>query len=370
MKKVAIVDTVGIKAGMDHYDLSLLHSLSELSVPTYLFSNFQRKHGDIFVFCTFNAEIKNKLLKLLNFFKGHLQSYYYCKVKKIGVVILHLFSASFLNLLWILLARTFKLKVFIIAHDIVGFGKKDSKVIKKFIYDRIADKIIVHNQFSLDEISKIVNQRSLKKIKIIKQGNYLALINNEVTKNSARKMLNLDTYGKYVLFFGQIKKVKGLDLLLNAMPHVDNKIKLIIAGKPWQDDFREYQKIIDCHGLRSRIIKKVRFIEDSEREMLFKAADALILPYRIIYQSSVLLMAMSYGLPVVISDLKPNCEVIKDQKNGILFRNGNQFSLAKKINGLFQDDGLIKKIRTNAIETVKNQYSWDKIAKEYQEILE
>ena len=360
--KIAIIDHVGKKAGMDYYDLSLLHSLSKLSAKTYLFSNFNKKLGDINIYKTFNLKKRNTILEAFFFLKGYIQSIYYCKLKKVNLLIMHLFSGSYESLLRIILVKILCFKVIVINHDISGFSSDDSVFFRKIIFNILADKIVVHNPFSLKKMSKILNQRTLKKIHVIKHGNYLLFTQNTVGRDDALKKLNLDFNYQYILFFGQIKKQKNLGLLLKTIPFVKKNVKLIIAGRLWKDNFSDYQKIIDDLNIQKRIIKYIRYIEDGERDLFFNVCDALIIPYKVIYQSGVLLMGMSYGLPVIASDLEPNREVIKDNQNGILFKNGDKFSLAKTVNDLLQDKDLMEGIGINAIETVKNEYSWDKIA--------
>lgn len=367
--RIAIVDNVGKKAGMDYYDLSLLYSLSKFSVKTYLFSNFQNKLGNINVFQTFNMGRKNNFFKVLNFIKGYMKSFFHCKLKKVDVLILHLFSSSFENLFKVILAKIFLFKVLLITHDISSLCEDDSNFNRKVIFNILADKIIVHNQFSFSEISRIVSQSTIKKIHIIKHGNYILFTQNEVTRDYALEKLKLNPDNRYILFFGQIKKVKGLDVLLKAMSFVDENIKLIIAGRPWEDDFLHYQKIIDDLGIQRRIVKYIRYIDNEERDLFFRSSDAIIIPYSVIYSSAVLLMGMGFGLPVIATDLQPIREIIRGNENGILFEKGDAFSLAKKINNLLQDENLMIKIRVNAINTIKNEYSWDKIAEEYMEIL-
>lgn len=368
MKKIAIVDNVGNKAGMDYYDLSLLKSLSKLSVKTYLFSNFQKNNTDIIIKNVFNTKIKNNVIKALNYFKGYLTSYIKCKFKKIDAVILHIFSASYLSLLWVVLAKIFRLKIIVIAHDISSFSNDDYCFIKKIIYSWLSESIVVHNQFSFDEISKVVSKKSLRKIYIIKQGNYLDFINN-ISKPDALRNLNLDYNYRYILFFGQIKKAKGLDILLKSMPFINKDIKLIIAGRPWKDNFLHYQSIIDKLRIQERIVKYVRYISNEERDLLFSVSDAFIMPYKKIYQSAVQLMGMSYGLPVIASDLKQHREIIEQKTNGMLFKSEDHLSLAKAINYLLDDRKLISKIRQNSIKTARDEYSWDKIAEKYVEML-
>ena len=172
---------------------------------------------------------------------------------------------------------------------------------------------------------------------------------------------------KYLLFFGQIKDSKGLEILLYALPKVRNNVKLIIAGNPWKTNIKKYDKIIEKLKLSEQIIRLYRFISDSERDILFNACECNILPYKKIYQSGVLLMSLSYGLPVIASNLEANREIITNNENGLLFNSYNSEHLAEKINFLLPNNNLQNKISTNAILTAQ-KYSWDKIANSYKNL--
>jgi len=100
--------------------------------------------------------------------------------------------------------------------------------------------------------------------------------------------------------------------------------------------------------------------------MLFALASIIILPYKRSYQSGVLLMAMSNGLPVLVSDIDPMKEIIEHMKNGLIFKSENELDLAKKIDLFFGD--LCENynlLSSNAFDTIKDHYSWEKIGKEY-----
>ena len=85
---------------------------------------------------------------------------------------------------------------------------------------------------------------------------------------------------------------------------------------------------------------------------------------RKIYQSGVMLLAMSYGLPVIASDLPANKLIIEDKK-GILFKEGNSLDLASKINEIINDELKRKTISENAKEYVKLNNDWEKIGSQY-----
>jgi len=368
---ISIIDHVGSKAGMNYYSSSLAKGFISKESLCSVYSNFIGINSDKIDYKVYyeGHSKSNTFIKLYKFIKATIKASYSAKKEKSNLVILHLFSADIVTLTLVLIPKLFGLKTAVIAHDIASFVDNDSERIQKLIYNTLSDHIIVHNQFSYNELLKCIDLNDPKKVSIIKHGGYLDHISKKTDKESLRKELGLDIDGKYILFFGQIKDVKGLDILLEAMGNISSNIKLIIAGKPWKADFTTYDKLIEKYSLEDRVVKMIRFIEDDEREKLFFAADVNVLPYRVIYQSGVLLMAMSHSLPVIASDLHANKEIINDGLNGLLFENGDEVSLAKVIQIYFNKKENQNKLAINASKTIKNEYSWDTIAQEYLNLL-
>jgi glycosyltransferase involved in cell wall biosynthesis len=166
------------------------------------------------------------------------------------------------------------------------------------------------------------------------------------------------------LFFGQIKKVKGLDLLLKALPEVVNKhpkVLVVIAGKVWKDDYSAYRKIIEESGLQDYCIERIHYISNEEVPLYFASADLVVLPYRKIYQSGVLLMAMSYAKPVLAADLDGMREIIRDNETGFLFRQGNARALSERIQQVLQNPAEMDRIALKGYEHVRSNFSWEGI---------
>lgn len=371
MYKITIIDHVGAKAGMDYYSSSLAKGFVNKKCLCTVYSNFVGIDSNNIEYKSyFDGHLKsNPLIKLSNFIKAMFKSCYGAKKEKSDLVILHLFAANLITLIMIIIPKIFGLRTAIIAHDIESFVNNDNNIYQHLIYNLLSNHIIVHNKYSYKILTNNIKIKNINKIKIIKHGGYLDHIKKQYSKEEYRRQLNLDINGKYILFFGQIKDVKGLDILLKALKNVPKDIKLIIAGKPWKSDFTKYEDLIHKYQLKDRIIKKIKFIEDDEREKLFFASDVNILPYRVIYQSGVLLMAMSHGLPVIASDLESNKEILIDGSNGFLFKTENVEELSQKIINYFNKNSIILEIQNNALNTIKNEYNWDDIANEYIKIL-
>ncbi len=76
-------------------------------------------------------------------------------------------------------------------------------------------------------------------------------------------------------------------------------------------------------------------------------------------------MAMSYGLPVIASDLPAHREIISNERNGLLFYSENSLKLSEQINRFFGDHNLRDELSRNAIETIEREYDWNDIADSY-----
>lgn len=141
-----------------------------------------------------------------------------------------------------------------------------------------------------------------------------------ISKAGARKYLGLPENKKIILFFGFIRKYKGLDLLLQAM--ADERIKqeeisLLIAGEFYEDK-KPYLEIIDNLGIKESLIPKTDFIPDSEVKYYLCAADAVIQPYRNATQSGVTPLAYYFEKPMIVSNVGGLPSLVPDEKTGLV----------------------------------------------------
>lgn len=369
-KRIVLIDPVGGKAGMDFYDVSLLKCLADQGYETFLFSNFKTSEKDIKSFTTFNNIGVNKVVAIFNNFVYFIKALFYCRKQQINWLLLHFFSGGVFDLVTIGMARLLGLKIILIIHDVESLDSLVFPFTRKIILTRFNHSKIVHNQYSYDELAKLINQKYMGNVHIIPHGHYLSLPGNNIHEKPSLPEFTPESGVRYLLFFGQLKKAKGLDILIAALAKSKSDYQLIIAGNERDDSFLSYKNQIETSGLTGRIVPIIRYITNKERDILFHLSDAVVIPYKKVYQSGVLLLAMSYSKPVVASDLPSNLEVIKPGFNGFIFKSGNSAHLAETIDTLFFNPEVTKEIGYQGFKSIEKSHSWAQIGRFYAEILE
>ena len=366
--KISIIEPVGGYGGLDYYDSSLCSSLVQNGINPILFTSDETEIRDHSLYLTKKYFIgiygtQYRVMRGLKYIQCLLKSIYYSKKVGSQLIHYHFFHFTFIELLTIILTKLYGFKIVITVHDVKSFyGKGDNPIIKNIIL-KSALGLIVHNQFSKGRMINTFHVTQ-NKISIIPHGHYIDMVNNNIDNEIAKRSLKLNINNKYILFFGQIKKVKGLEILLYAMSNIvemfDN-VKLIIAGRVWKDDYTKYEYLIKELNLQSHVISHIRYIKNEEVDYYFKASDIVVLPYSEIYQSGVLLMAMSYKKPVIVSNIPGMTELISHGKNGLIFNNGDNSELSNCIAQLLSNKDLSEKLANEGYKTVRDDCCWTRI---------
>jgi glycosyltransferase involved in cell wall biosynthesis len=141
-----------------------------------------------------------------------------------------------------------------------------------------------------------------------------------VSKEEARKHLGLTVNEKIILFFGFIRKYKGLDLLLEAMNDIRIKeanIKLLIAGE-FYDNKEEYETIISKYNLANSLYLRTQFIDNTEVKFYLGAADFVIQPYKHATQSGVTPLAYHFEKPMLVTNVGGLANLVPHLKVGVV----------------------------------------------------
>lgn len=181
-----------------------------------------------------------------------------------------------------------------------------------------------------------------------------------ISKREATAKLNLNEDFSYILFFGFIRKYKGLDLLLEAMTQIDNpKIKLIIAGE-FYEDAQPYLDLITKLNIQDKIILKTNFITDSEVKYYFCASDLVVQPYKSATQSGVTPLAYHFEIPMIVTNVGGLTGMVPEGKVGLIAES-NPESIADKINLYFRNNKE-EAFKAN-LKVEKQKYSWNVMTK-------
>ncbi|MDE3145765.1 MAG: glycosyltransferase family 4 protein [Bacteroidota bacterium] len=179
-------------------------------------------------------------------------------------------------------------------------------------------------------------------------------------KNIAREKLGLNVDDKIILFFGFIRKYKGLDILLEAMNDErirNSKIKLLVAGE-FYEDRKLYDELIESLNIKDNLILRTDFISDSDVKYYLSAADFVIQPYRNATQSGVTPLAYHFEKPMLVTNVGGLPDLVPDGKVGLVAE-PNANSIAEKIIELYRlgEEYFLPQLREE-----KKKYSWKILA--------
>jgi glycosyltransferase involved in cell wall biosynthesis len=232
----------------------------------------------------------------------------------------------------------------------------------------LADHIFVHTERMKLELIKEFGVQALR-VCVIPFGINNAVPNTRLSPSQARQRLGLREDERTLLFFGNIAPYKGLEDLIAAFQQVVARgcdYRLIIAGRPKNCEryWRAIREAIREEVEKGQVLLRAEFIPDDETEVYFKAADVLVLPYRQIYQSGVLFLGQSFGLPVLAADVGSLKDEIIEGKTGFVFRPEDPVDLARTIERYFASDlyAELNRHRQEIQEHASKRHSWDTVS--------
>jgi D-inositol-3-phosphate glycosyltransferase len=346
--------------GSDEIDSAELHT-----TPNLRFLNFYGSQK--------KASFAGKLAKLLGYYAKLIGYAARSKPKVLHILWnnkFELFDRTILMMYYKALGK----QIALTAHN-VNQAKRDAKdtwvnrASLKIQY-QLCDHIVVHTEKMKAELCEDFEVAE-KAITVIRHPVNNAFPDTELTPAEAKRRLGLRDDEKVILFFGRIRPYKGIEYLLDALRLLladeQGNYRLIIAGEPKKGS-ENYQREIEQSVQKSfhqgQVILRMQFVPDEETELYLKGADVLVLPYKDIFQSGVLFLAYSFGLPVVATDVGSFREEIVEGSTGFLCKPGDPADLAKAIEKYFTSD-LYKNLRVRRRELkdyANANYSWDAVA--------
>lgn len=270
--------------------------------------------------------------------------------------VLHVQALRYPELDWplLVLARALRIPVVWTAHNSLPHERRaHHRLLYGLIY-RLSNRVIVHTRHTADALEAF--GVAPDRINTVAHGNLKRMTAATPSRVDARRMLGISAHAFVLYFFGRIRPYKGLDLLIAAVAKLDDpSIVLIIAG---EDLFGEYADT----DLGPNVRMDLRRIDDTTAARYFAACDLVALPYRRIDQSGVLMLAMSYGCPVLATRVGGLAEVLEHDRTGFLVAPDDSAQLAAEISRIRNAPSLLEAVQAAAAREIDTTYGWPQLA--------
>lgn len=364
LKKIVLIGPVyPYKGGISHYTSLMSRSLSEdyevitisykMQYPKLLFRKPQKDYANK----TFEVKDTQYLINTANPF-NILASAKKIKAMKPDLIIAQWWHPYFAPCYQILFGALKGIKKIFICHNVLPHERfpLDSFLVKTTL--KKADGCIVHSGLDKADLEKMLPE---KKNRQNVHPTYNVFKIRNITREEARAELGIAKDEKILLFFGYVRKYKGLIHLLNAMPSIlkaNSDVKLYVVGD-FGKDKNEYLEKIKSTGIDNSIVIKDGYVPDDKVEAYFAAADICMCPYESATQSGIVQIAFGFGLPVLATNVGGLPEVVTDEKTGYVIPPLDAEKIAEKVNDYY-DNNREEEFRNN-VYMESERFSWKRM---------
>jgi glycosyltransferase involved in cell wall biosynthesis len=221
---------------------------------------------------------------------------------------------------------------------------------------------VVHSSFDLRAITKAYRLNDAP-VRVIAHGPYEHLVRPTVSETSVNAVSPVGNGPFRLLYFGLVRPFKGVEDLVAAFSALDraqaSRFRLSVVGETWERWTVPERAI--AGSPHADLIERVdRYVTDAEVAAYFREADAVVLPYHRSSASGPLHIAMSAGLPVVVTAVGGLAEAVKDYPGAVLVAPRNPEALQKALLQLLKRRG----------RRYADPHSWQRTASAYRELID
>lgn len=298
--KIILFDIIGMKSGCKYYDIAFYKQLLSHGFDAEIHSNFSI--DDTTNPSIENIYIGNKISKLLKLIKL-LPNFAKDVIKNKNNKFVYMTYGEIIDCLMIAIFVIFHPKPMLDVHEFISLDKQNNKLYNwlfKMLYRRIY-AVIYHSERSKQYLNKIHycgNKLFVPHFKYEFSKEYAPQsIDTEIIKSCKTSKIK-------ILFFGHMRKSKGIDMVLNSISitpkNVLDNLHFIFAGSDPHGIVKN--KLMDLNE-KASLSTILRYIQDEELNYLFDNADLILLPYEEVSQSGILETAVYFRKPMILSDI-------------------------------------------------------------------
>ena len=363
-KKIVLIGPVyPFKGDISHYTGLMYRALSKkydvtmisysFQYPKLLYKKEQRDYSND----SFKIEDTNYLINTANPFNWILSAK---KIKDIhpDLIIIQWWHPYFAPCYMVLLRHLRGIKTLFVCHNVFPHERFP---MDKFLTRKTLDKgscFIVQSGQDEDDLKSIISNANY--VRAV-HPTYNVFKMQNMSKEQARNILGISEDQKILLFFGFVRKYKGLDYLIQAMPEIKkqlNNCKLLVVGD-FGDDKADYVSSINKVNVSDVIEIYDDYIPDKEVEKFFAASDVVVLPYVSATQSGIVQIAYGFEKPVIATEVGGLPDVVTDGKTGYLVPAENPKALSDVIIKFFNEGN--QKSFEFGVKKEAYRFSWDRM---------
>ena len=241
-----------------------------------------------------------------------------------------------------------------IADNIIPHEKRPGDTVFTRYFVKPIDRFITMSEKVLEDLKLFAKDKPAKFVPHPLYDNF----GEKIPREEARQHLNITGDVHIVLFFGFIRKYKGLDILLNSIKLLNTEygvknIRLLVAGEFYEDE-KNYEQLLNDPAIKPYLILHTQFIADSEVKYYLCAADCVVQPYRSATQSGVTPLAYHFEVPMIVTNVGGLPSLVPDGKAGLIAE-PNAEAIAEKIIEYFSRG---ENFFTPFLKEEKKKYSW------------
>ncbi|MFP4024898.1 MAG: glycosyltransferase [Thiohalospira sp.] len=256
-----------------------------------------------------------------------------------------------------------KAKIFAIMHNVIPHEKFPLKNQLTRYFVKQCDGFITMSKSVLNDLNLFTENQN----KIFAPHPIYNTFGEKISKSDALKKLGLSPEYKYLLFFGIIRKYKGLDILIKALANEKLSkfpIKLIVAGE-FYEDRKVYDNLIETHEMKDKIVFTNGFVQSDMVKYYFCASDIVVQTYKSATQSGVTQIAYHFERPMLVTDVGGLAEIVPHQKVGYVTEI-NPTAVADALIDFFTNAREEEFSKNTAIE--KKKFDWGRFIERIEEL--
>jgi glycosyltransferase involved in cell wall biosynthesis len=263
--------------------------------------------------------------------------------------------------------KVYKNKVLFITENVISHeANKLDFILTKFGLKN-ASMFLTLSKSVEEELKVFAQNRKLYRSELPRYDYYQS--SNDINIPAFKSELGIGENDQVLLFFGYIRKYKGLDILLKAFPKILEKHPksfLLIAGE-FYDNPTMYLKLIDELNIGTKVKVLNQFIPNEEISKYYQISDVVILPYVSATQSAILNVTYSFKKPVIATDVGGLSEFIEEGKTGVVVKPNSVDEIVRGYDEFLRLKSTIDFARNIEEHTSKN--SFDKLPQLFEEII-